>query len=217
MGLRGFKGFRMVFIWCILVKSDTWQRHVGITALPFSSSSTAEDVPCGGHTVVIGAGASGLAAAHFLSTQNCSVLLVEARARVGGRSYSTDPEDRQGIFDGVDRGAHWIHGGQNNPITTAYLDHFGIRRLSVGGDSTYEGERNKMCLFCEATGQWVSPAYIDIRHKCSWTLATYTNSLLPLLLRTGEQAAKSGDPKEIRPRVVNVGSRLESKGEQDSL
>ena len=44
-----------------------------------------------------------------------------------------------------------------------------------------------------------------------------TNSLLPLLLRTGEQAAKSGDPKEIRPRVVNVGSRLESKGEQDSL
>lgn len=40
-----------------------------------------------------------------------------------------------------------------------------------------------------------------------------TNTLLPLLLRTGEQAARLGDAQGIRPRIVNVGSRLESKGE----
>jgi polyamine oxidase len=127
-------------------------------------SAPASGAPCGGvHTVVVGAGAAGLAAAHFLREHNCSVVVVEGRARVGGRAYSVGANvyDGERAFEGVDRGAHWVHGGRNNPITTAYLDHFGIERVGVGGDSTYEGERRNCCVFCAASGQWAAPAYVD--------------------------------------------------------
>jgi monoamine oxidase len=56
--------------------------------------------------VVIGAGLSGLTAAHNLQKEGYSCLVVEARDRVGGKTYSVDPlgEDKF-----VDVGAAWIN------------------------------------------------------------------------------------------------------------
>jgi monoamine oxidase len=57
--------------------------------------------------VVIGAGAAGLAAASELSRAGCSVLLLEARDRVGGRTWTRHEPD---LSVPIELGAEFIHG-----------------------------------------------------------------------------------------------------------
>jgi monoamine oxidase len=67
-------------------------------------------------TLVIGAGAAGLAAAAQLSTHGQSVCLVEARDRVGGRIFTRfDPD----LPVAMELGAEFIHG--KSPATMAWL------------------------------------------------------------------------------------------------
>lgn len=79
--------------------------------------------------VVVGAGLAGLAAAGELSRHGYHVVVLEARGRVGGRCYTSE---------GVDLGAHWIHGTEGNPITALARRH-GLPTVFVGGDSTFTG------------------------------------------------------------------------------
>ncbi|OWY58531.1 hypothetical protein B7486_79465, partial [cyanobacterium TDX16] len=66
----------------------------------------------GASVVVVGAGASGLAAAQQLAEAGFEVQVLEARERIGGRIWTED-------LDGtpVDLGASWIHGVDGNPTT----------------------------------------------------------------------------------------------------
>ncbi len=61
--------------------------------------------------VVVGAGASGLAAARALVDEGYEVVVVEARERIGGRVWSTEIGGAT-----VDLGASWIEGMDGNPI-----------------------------------------------------------------------------------------------------
>ena len=58
------------------------------------------------HTIVIGAGWSGVIAAHELTKRGCSVLVLEARNRVGGRART----HVEGMHAPVDLGCTWIQG-----------------------------------------------------------------------------------------------------------
>jgi monoamine oxidase len=93
--------------------------------------------------VVLGAGVAGLSAAHALRKQGVDVRVLEARDRVGGRTWS-------GVLDGaeVDWGGEWIGHGQ--PLVYALIKELGLRTfatydqgrkvLEVGGRiSTYTG------------------------------------------------------------------------------
>jgi monoamine oxidase len=62
-------------------------------------------------TVVIGAGVSGMTAARFLAQAGQRVVVLEARDRIGGRTW-TQRDD--GFV--TDRGASWIHGIDDNPL-----------------------------------------------------------------------------------------------------
>lgn len=63
-------------------------------------------------TIVVGAGIAGLAAARHLQDQDRSVLLLEARDRLGGRIFTS----RCWPDAPVDLGAVWIHGAKDNPL-----------------------------------------------------------------------------------------------------
>ncbi len=79
-------------------------------------------------TVVIGAGVAGLTAARFLAQAGARVVVLEARDRVGGRTWT----QRSGGFIS-DRGASWVHGVDDNPLA-AVVQAFGLetREFTVG-------------------------------------------------------------------------------------
>lgn len=79
--------------------------------------------------VVIGAGIAGLAAARALKESKKSVVVLEARSRIGGRIHTEH---------GFDYGAHWIHSTEGNPLTRLAQE-LGVPTRFVGGDSTYTG------------------------------------------------------------------------------
>lgn len=74
-------------------------------------------------TIVIGAGVSGLTAARLLVQAGQRVVILEARDRIGGRTWT---ERSDGFV--CDRGASWIHGIEGNPLTGLVQD-FGMRTV----------------------------------------------------------------------------------------
>jgi polyamine oxidase len=62
--------------------------------------------------IVVGAGAAGLAAARALADSGVAVTVVEARDRIGGRTFTATVGAAS-----VDVGAAWAHGVDGNPMT----------------------------------------------------------------------------------------------------
>src|SRR5690349_12431356 len=79
--------------------------------------------------LVVGAGMAGLAAARALTDRGLEVVVIEGRDRIGGRVETRN---------GVDLGAHWIHGTEGNPLTNLARQ-LSVPTLFVGGDSAYSG------------------------------------------------------------------------------
>ena len=60
---------------------------------------------------VVGAGAAGIGAARRLLGMGLSVVVLEARPRIGGRALTVALRGHP-----VDLGAHWLHEGPINPL-----------------------------------------------------------------------------------------------------
>jgi monoamine oxidase len=60
---------------------------------------------------IVGGGAAGIAAARALAGTGFSYVVLEARDRVGGRTWTID-----GLGQPFDMGAHWLHVAQSNPM-----------------------------------------------------------------------------------------------------
>jgi monoamine oxidase len=73
--------------------------------------------------IVLGAGMAGLGAARHLRSNGVNVTVIEARDRIGGRTYTS----HQWPDLPVDLGASWIHGETGNPVT-ALAEEIGAAR-----------------------------------------------------------------------------------------
>lgn len=70
-------------------------------------------VPSEPDAIVIGAGLAGLAATRRLRADGRSVVLLEARGRIGGRAWC----ERDSLGVPFDHGAQWLHSADINPLT----------------------------------------------------------------------------------------------------
>ncbi|MEM7568558.1 MAG: FAD-dependent oxidoreductase [Pseudomonadota bacterium] len=77
---------------------------------------------------VVGAGMSGLAAAHKVAQAGREVSVFEARDRIGGRVWTSNA-----LGTPLDLGASWIHGIKKNPLT-ALSDRLGVERVVTTDD-----------------------------------------------------------------------------------
>jgi monoamine oxidase len=74
-------------------------------------------------TIVVGAGVAGLATARLLGQEGQRVVVLEARDRLGGRTWT---DRRNGHV--TDLGASWIHGIDGSPVAAAAAA-FGLRTV----------------------------------------------------------------------------------------
>jgi monoamine oxidase len=148
---------------------------------------------------VIGAGAAGLAAAAQLARANLSVLLVEARNRIGGRCLT---RRLPGIAAPVELGAEFIHGRPE--ATMALLRRAGI--LPVDSTRTqlvaFDGKLQAVNIFAQA--QRIArkePIGRDVSFK-----AFLMKQRVPRLTRTLAtmmvQGFDAADPRLISAREV---------------
>ena len=83
----------------------------------------------GRHVLVLGAGMAGLSAARHLATAGAKVTVIEARNRIGGRTWTSElwPDLP------LDMGASWLHGVTGNPLTSM-ADAIGAERTPTTYD-----------------------------------------------------------------------------------
>ena len=87
--------------------------------------------------VVIGGGFSGLTAAYDLQQSGLSTVVLEARGRLGGRSWSYQLESGPGI---VELGATWIN-NSTQPSVFGLAEKFGLTTIEqyIKGDQIIQG------------------------------------------------------------------------------
>lgn len=95
--------------------------------------------------IVVGAGVSGITAARDLTSAGAEVVVLEARDRIGGRTWTHDIAGAA-----VDLGGSWIHGPFGNPLT----DEVARAGLLTRNDGTWG---TGMAIFAEGKG-WSSAA-----------------------------------------------------------
>lgn len=107
--------------------------------------------------IVIGAGMSGIVSARTLADAGLSVVVLEARDRVGGRMHT----DRDSEFS-IDRGASWIHGISGSPLWQLVQDleiptvEFTVGSFQAGGRPMENFDGAGARMDAAANAQWVA-------------------------------------------------------------
>lgn len=115
------------------------RRHLllALAASPWLGRATAAPKTTSADVIVLGAGMSGLNCARELRQLGYSVIVLEARDRIGGRTWT---DNTLGVP--LDLGAAWIHGVKGNPLTRLASD-AGIQTFATDWESEqlYQGSR----------------------------------------------------------------------------
>lgn len=87
---------------------------------PYYFNVTTEKKLKGKTVIIIGAGISGLAAGYEAAKNGATVIILEARNRIGGRIYSSQNKN----YTTINMGANWIHSYVFNPVynISSYLN-----------------------------------------------------------------------------------------------
>ena len=90
------------------------------------------------HVIVVGAGMAGLVAARLLHDSGFRVTVLEARPRLGGRTWTNDS-----LGAPLDLGGSWVHGVDGNPLAL-WCDKLGVPLVESQGDRLLIDERAKV-------------------------------------------------------------------------
>lgn len=160
-------------------------------------------------TIVVGAGVAGLTAAALLRDAGRSVVVLEARDRVGGR-VTTDRT--QGA---TDLGASWIHGVAGSPVAEAAAA-FGMRTLefTVGG---YQVDSRPIAYYgpdgTRLTAAQAKAFADDVHTVDAALLETIAASAADASYRKVTEAALAQQPWDAE-RVQRVREYLEHRSEE---
>ncbi|MFL6565994.1 MAG: flavin monoamine oxidase family protein [Burkholderiales bacterium] len=160
--------------------------------------------------IVIGAGAAGLAAAAALAREGRSVLVLEARERVGGRCWT---RRMPGLDIPVELGAEFIHGEAAS--THALLAQAGIAAVDSTREQRYleRGRLRRMNAFTEAQGAVRRAPALQRDISFDQLLArTRVSRKTKTFARMMVQGFDAADPARVSARSI-----LEEWGEGGSL
>jgi polyamine oxidase len=127
----------------------------------------------GSRVVVVGAGVAGLTAGRRMAEAGWTVVVLEARARIGGRTWTSDLAGAS-----VDLGGSWLHGPFGNPLTPV---------LSGAG------------IAIHSDGPWGSDTAVHVEGR-GWASATETSTMVAARADwdAGEAAEGSGQDRHDR-------------------
>ena len=163
---------------------------------------------------VIGAGSAGIAAARRLrEAGTLSLLVLEARDRVGGRVHTIAPAGFP-----LDRGAEWLHSADRNPLSPiAQRLGFSVHRRPP--EWTTRLRRSGATI--EAEAEWIATREAQYRARRKAAAEPIDRPLASLLDtgRTVEPAARRneqlGERRRARPRLGQGQCPL--RGQRDQL
>ena len=124
---------------------------------------------------VIGAGAAGIGAARRLAeSSSVSVLVLEARDRVGGRVHTIEPAGFP-----CDRGAEWLHSADRNPLSPiAQRKGFSVHRRPPEWVSRLRRSGESL----EAEADWIATREAHFRARKKAAVEKTDRSLASLLV-----------------------------------
>lgn len=148
--------------WLFEIEATLCVREPHISrALSFPLATASYDV------VIIGAGLAGLTAAHTVMTNGYTCIILEARDRVGGKTWSQDLGDGKGI---VDLGAAWI-----NDVSQVKMSALAKRYNAELIEQNTSGK----CAFQDFDGKCSQFAYGEVPMVCRPQLKVHSILTLP--------------------------------------
>ncbi|KAL5327647.1 hypothetical protein ACEPPN_005348 [Leptodophora sp. 'Broadleaf-Isolate-01'] len=163
--------------------------------------------------IVVGAGLSGLQAAYDIQQAGLSCIVLEARDRVGGKTWSVPLANGKG---NVDIGAAWIN-DTNQSHVYALTKRFGIELLeqNVDGDCIFQDKDGSTHAFPYGASPKFSEAHVtdlerirDVIHDLSVAYGSKASSTENYDQMSLEQFAISKGASESTVDMVRVWSRV---------
>ncbi|KAL2061259.1 hypothetical protein VTL71DRAFT_7532 [Oculimacula yallundae] len=163
--------------------------------------------------IVVGAGLSGLQAAYDIQQAGLSCVVLEARNRVGGKTWSVPLANGKG---NVDIGAAWIN-DTNQKLVYGLTQRFGIELLeqNVDGDCIFQDKDGSTHAFPYGTSPKFSEAQVtnlekirDIIHDLSVAYGSKTGSVENYDQMSLEQFAISKGASERTVDMIRVWTRV---------